>query len=101
MDYFEIPLYQVNQAFTIQLNSIAYNFKFVWRDSDLGGWYLDIGYPDGRALINGIQLTIGNNLLTPYQHKIKGVLFAATQEGDNPTYANFGTLTKLYWIPPQ
>ena len=39
------------------------------------GWTLDIGEPDGTAIISGIPLVTGINLLAQYQHLIVGSLF--------------------------
>lgn len=100
MVYFEIPLNTVNQAFNVQLAGINYRFRLVWRDV-AEFWALDIGYPDGTALINGLPLTLGNNILKQHQHLIKGVMFVVTDDNSEPTYSNLGTRTHLFWIPPQ
>jgi hypothetical protein len=96
----EIPLSPGNQRFKVTLNGIAYQLSLIWRNSSTGGWYLDIGRPDGTPLVMGIPLTLGASIIEQYQHKITGQIFVITSDGQNPTFAGLASTTKLYWVDP-
>lgn len=98
MATYEIPLSANNQRFNITLNGIAYQLALIWRNTATGGWYLDIGRPDGTPLVMGIPLTLGTSIIEQYQHRIAGQLFVITSDGQNPTFAGLGSTTKLYWV---
>lgn len=97
MAFFKIPLAAGNQAFNIQLGGVLYRLRLVWRDVPDGRWLMDIGYPDGRALVNGLPLAIGGNLLGQYQHLIAGALYVIPESDSEPGFNDLLTTT-LYWI---
>ena len=101
MALFEIPLTGNNQAFNIQLAGVLYRLRLVWRGVPDGRWFMDIGFPNGTALINGLPLTMGNNMLRQHQHILPGVLFMVSDDGTEPTFDNLGVHARMFWMPPQ
>lgn len=99
MIFFQIPLASGNQAFNVQLSGVLYRLRLVWRDSPDRRWFMDIGYPDGRALVNGLPLAIGGNILEQHLHLIPGEMYVIP-EGDSEPGFNDLLTTKIYWIGP-
>lgn len=98
---FEIPLTAVPQDFTITLVGVVYKFTLTWRDL-AGGWFLDIADASGNALLSGIPLVTGVNLLA--QHSYLGFRFELWVQTDAadapPTFTNLGTESHLYCVVP-
>jgi hypothetical protein len=107
MTYVEIPLTPVSQTFFIALGTIQYQLAVTWRGTiaggDLDGWFLDISDQAGNALVQGIPLVTGADLLEQYAFLGIGngaQLWVAT-DGDpsaTPTSTNLGTLSHLYLV---
>lgn len=100
---YEIPLSSDPQSFSIQLEGITYNLTLTYRDADMGGWLLNIADVGGNALVNGIPLVTGRDLLEPYSYLgLGGALWASTDADPDavPTYANLGTASHLYFVVP-
>lgn len=100
MAFFEIPLTPNAQKFFITLFGVTYQMQLVWRSADEGGWFLDIADGSGNALVNGVPLVTGANLLAQYTDKgFNGKLFVTT-DGDptaTPTFANLGVASHVYF----
>ena len=76
MSVVRIPTSPLPQRFLITLAAgQTYQMVTQYRDAPEAGWTLDIGEPDGTAIISGIPLVTGINLLAQYQHLIVGSLF--------------------------
>ncbi|QZN96392.1 phage baseplate plug family protein [Symbiopectobacterium purcellii] len=94
----EIPLTPNNQTFGITLAGTAYQIRILWRDTF---WSLDLMDSAGTALINGIPLITGAELLAQYAHlslnfQLGVVCDIAGQA--NPTKTDLGTFSHLYVI---
>lgn len=98
--FFEIPTTAEAQAFTITLNGVSYIMYLIYRDTDMGGWVLDIADSNNNFLVAGIPLVTGCNLLDQYAYLgINGTLIAST-DGDfltPPTFENLGTKGHLWF----
>lgn len=98
MNITEIPLTPNNQTFAITLAGTAYQMRVIWRDTS---WSLDLMDSAGVALINGIPLITGADLLAQYAHLQLGFSLAVLCDvagQDNPTNTDLGTLSHLYVI---
>ena len=102
MIWYEIPLQANAQKFSITLAGVEYQARLDWCAADQGGWLLSLANATGAPLAAGIPLVTGADLLAQYAHLgIGGALYVAT-DGDPaapPTYANLGSLARLYWVP--
>lgn len=96
---YEIPLSAEGQSFRIALSGVEYQLRVQWRNAIDAGWTLDISDANGGALINGVPLVTGCNLLEQYQYLIPGVLWVqTTAEPDAvPAFDNLGIGSHLYW----
>lgn len=106
--FFEIPVAaSTAQVFSITLNGTSYILTLVYRDTDMGGWILDIADSTGANIVCGIPLVTGANLLDQYAYLgIKGGLVVATDGAflTPPTFDNIGVIGHLYFgltIVPQ
>lgn len=89
------------QSFPIQLSGVEYQLTFRYRNATDGGWTLDIADVSGTAIINGIPLVTGANLLDQYQHLfLGGALFVQTTSDPDavPTFNNLGGDAQIYWV---
>jgi len=59
----EIPLTPDNQQFDISINNINYQMRILWRENS---WFLDLNDGNGAAIITGIPLITGADLLAQY-----------------------------------
>jgi hypothetical protein len=97
----EIPLTPTPQTFGITLSGIAYRMKLIWREAGGAGWVLDIADGNGIAIVCGIPLVTGVDLLAAYPDKgFGGQLRVLTDGGADaaPTFANLGVTSHLYWL---
>lgn len=95
---FEVPLNGQPQTLQITLSNVVYQLTVQWRNSC--GWVLDIASQTGVAIIHGIPLVTGADLLAQYRYLgIKGSLVVSTDASPDtvPTYANLGTASHLYF----
>lgn len=95
----EIPLSPDNQQFRILLGDTTYMLRIIWRDA--AGWIMDVMGSDGSALLSGVPLLTGVNLLRQYPHLgIDGALIVVTDKGapDKPTKTNLGTYSHLIFV---
>ena len=99
---YEIPLQPgVPQTFAVVLNGVTYNMTLRWCDPNQA-WTLDIADASGNALVSGIALVTGADLLEQYGYLgIGGRLFVQTDNNADavPTLANLGIAGHLYWWP--
>lgn len=98
--FYEIPLSPNAQRFFITLAGVQYQMLLVYREHDLGGWFLDIATAAGVPLVSGVPLVTGVDLLEPYPDlKFGGPLYVMT-DGDPsavPTFDNLGTQSHVYF----
>lgn len=101
---YEIPLSGAHQSFSITLGSVDYRLRLIYRDMPGAGWVLDILDTSGVAILSGVPLVTGVDLLSPYRHLGiggGGSLWCFT-DGDAdavPTFENLGGLSHLAWMP--
>lgn len=100
--YFRIPLKGgTPQRFTITLGQIEYQLTLRYRNIDQGGWCVDIADAIGAAIIAGIPLVTGADLLEQYKHlNFGGRLWVQTLSDPDavPTFDNLGSDGLLYWV---
>lgn len=102
----EIPLIAGPQAFRTRLGAAEYRLALLWRevepgDPAPGGWVLDIFDANGAALVRGIALVPGADLLAPHRALgFTGSLYAVgTPDPDaTPAFEGLGTATRLAWV---
>lgn len=102
MNIQEIPLTPNNQRFAISLGGQSFNMRIQWRDA--AGWLLDLMDNSGVALINGIPLVPGTDLLAQYGYlNIGGALVVGVDvvAEQYPTKNNLGISSHLYFIQEQ
>jgi len=101
MATYEIPLSTQAQQFAITLAAVSYRCTLQWREG--AGWVLDMADQSGAAVVNGIPLVTGVDLLAQYPHLgFGGGLWVAT-DGDAdavPTFDNLGASARLYFVTP-
>lgn len=99
---FEIPLSPEAQRFDIVLNNISYNMLIVWNPIS-GCWVLDIYDSNNVALVQGIPLVTGADLLAQYAYLgFGGGLVCTVDAGIGvPTFAGLGETGHLYFVLPE
>lgn len=96
----EIPLTANPQTFAIALAGITYNLTVKW-SLQTGTWILDIADANNNALIQGIPLVTGCDLLAQYGYVgIGGQLRVQTDNDADalPTVDNLGEESHLYFV---
>ena len=84
----------------ISLGDATYNLRFFYADTDEGGWMMDMSDDSGNAIVCGIPLVTGADLLEQYEYLgIGGALYVRTDgdPGAVPAFGNLGTTAHLYW----
>jgi len=94
----EVPLSSdPEQKFTIALNSVLYTFR-VYYNSRANLWALDISLGT-VALINGIALTIGDDIMSPYVSGPERLyMINITDSSLDADATNLGTDVKLFQL---
>lgn len=95
----EIPLSADNQIFTLRLGGRQVRLRVIYRDE--AGWILDLLQTDNSAIINGIPLVTGVDLLAPYAHLgFTGGLYVVSDDEahEYPTKTNLGYQSHLYFV---
>jgi hypothetical protein len=103
MPAYEIPTSATDQRFSIPLNGVIYQLTCKWC-APASAWTLDIATDGGEALVSGIPIVTGVDLLEQHRHiGIAGRLVAQT-DGDTfapPTQTNLGIAGRLYFLPDE
>jgi len=93
-----IPTQPANEQFRVQLAGATYQIRKVWR---VDTWYIDISDANGVAIVSGMPLVTGADLLAQLEHLgLGGILQVATAGPDPdqmPSYSGMGTTSQLYW----
>lgn len=100
MAKFEIPLSPQPQRFLIPINGTTYQLTVQWRDTDQGGWVLDIADAQGAPIVNGMPLVTGCDLLAQYAYLGFGCALTVSTDFDPdavPTFDNLGQTSHLYF----
>lgn len=98
MSTFEIPLTPEPQTFDVDLAGRGYTIDLEWHN----GWTLALSR-DGVRLVSSIPLVTGTDLLGQYGYlEIGGALVIASDNEPlaEPTQANIGKQSKLYFVTP-
>lgn len=99
---YEIPLISTPQSFSITLSNIDYNILIVWNYL-AQAWVIDFYDANQVAILTGVPLVTGVDLLLPYTDlNFGGKLFAETDHDltTPPTFDNLGITGHLYWVTP-
>lgn len=93
-----IPTQPASEQFRVQLAGVTYQMRKVWR---VDTWYLDISDSNGNAIVSGMPLVTGADLLAQLEHLGLGGILQVATNGSNPdqmpTYAGMGSVSQLYW----
>ncbi len=93
-----IPTQPASERFRVQLAGVTYQVRKIWRADT---WYLDILDVNGNAIISGMPLVTGADLLAQLEHLGLGGILQVATNGPNPdqmpTYAGMGSASQLYW----
>ncbi len=84
MKYYEVPLSPKAQRLTIALAGITYKLNIFWNDL-AACWIVDIADKDGVALVSGIPMVTGSDLLAQYRYL--GFVGSLIVQTDHDTYA--------------
>jgi hypothetical protein len=99
----EIPLTpSTSQQLTCQLGAASYQLTVWWNNADQGGWTLDIDDGSGNAIVTGIPMITGADLLEQYGYLgIGGALYVYTDAdyAAAPTFDNLGVGSHLAFVP--
>lgn len=98
MNVTEIPLTADNQQFRIQLGTVTYTLRVLWRDN--AGWIMDVMDNAGEPLLTGVPLVPDVDLIEQYPEMgISGVLAVLADKGapEYPTKTNLGSSSHLYF----
>lgn len=98
--YYEIPLSSEPQTFNITLSGTTYGFTVRWNVPN-GSWIIDIADSSGNAIVSGIPMVTGADLLEQYSYLDFG--FQLVVQTDNspdtvPSYDTLGVTSHLYAI---
>lgn len=97
-----IPLIPQNQTFTIALNNVTYTLTVKW-NSFSNCWILYIADDQGNAIVNGIPMVTGCDLLEQYAYLGIGGAFVVQSSNDVnevPDYSALGSTGNLYFLLP-
>ena len=101
MSVYEIPVTATPQTFLVTLTGTEYRLTLRYLDVDQGGWILNIADTEGTAILSGVPLVTGADLLAQYQHLGFGGSLIVLTAGDTdvvPTFAGLGSESRLYFV---
>lgn len=99
MAIYEIPLSAKPQILTININGTYYELTVKWNPVS-ACWVLDIADTSGNAIVSGIAIVTGCNLVEQYAYLgLNFTLFAQTDGSvyTPPTYDSLGSTGHLYF----
>jgi Domain of unknown function (DUF6983) len=102
-DVLEIPTQPVNQQFTISLGGVTYDMRLKWNAPNQS-WILDILDSQQNAVLEGLPLITGADLLAQYKYVgIAGSLVVQSDYDPDvvPDYETLGSTGHLYYLPPE
>lgn len=97
---YEIPLSAEPQTFNITLAGVTYGFTVRWNVPN-SSWIIDIADASGNAIISGIPMVTGVDLLEQYGYLSFGFqLIAQTDNSPDtvPAFDNLGSTAHLYAV---
>jgi hypothetical protein len=99
---YEIPTTNQAQTFGISLASGSYQMTLRYNQY-LAAWVLDIATAASVAIVSGVPLITGADLLGQFRHLgFTGSLIVQTDDATDtvPTYVTLGTTGHLYYLAP-
>jgi hypothetical protein len=97
---FEIPLSPKPQSFAVRFpNGKTYGMRLVYLFTPDDCWELDISDDQGNAIVQGIPLITGADLLAQYEYLDFGCALYCTTDGDRdapPRFFNLGVTSHLW-----
>ncbi len=100
MGYYRIPMLAAPQKFSVRLAGVTYEMTALYRNTEEGGWVLDIRSESSQDILLGVPLVTGLDLLDQYAYlEFGGELYVAT-DGDllkPPAFGELGTTSYLYF----
>lgn len=99
---FEIPLIAGPQKVEVSLGSLLAHLLITYKDTDEGGWVLDILDNQDVPIVTGLPLITGADLLHQYGYLgFQGQLIVQsdTIPDQVPSFTNLGVTSHLYWVP--
>ena len=94
MNVYEIPLIPKSHTAATTINGADCGLALNW-NSEMAAWIMDVSDSAGNALISGIVLVSGVDLLGQFEHV--GIGAGMATDGD-ATYLNLGTDVRLYFV---
>ncbi len=98
---YSLPLKPTNQTLSVMMGGVQRQVTMRWNQMN-AAWTCDIANASGGAVISGLPVVTGCDLLAPYAHlNLGGQLIAQTTNNANavPTLANLGATGNLYFLP--
>lgn len=102
MSTYEIPLTPTPQTFSISLSGVDYLVTVRWNVA-AAAWCADLASVDGAAILAGVPLVTGADLLAQYGYLGLGGALVAQSDNDPdavPTFDGLGVNGRLYWVTP-
>lgn len=102
MAVYRLPINNsVQQVFDVDLGDKSYTLRFQY-NKQAGAWFLDVSEQDGAALVQGLPLVSGANILDQYLYKGFGgvlVLYTDGEPDHMPNLNELGEWTSVYYVP--
>lgn len=98
---YEIPLSNTPQRRTVSLSGTVYQIVVQWNPVT-AAWVIDLSSASGDAILAGLPLMTGVNLLSPFAYlALGGALYVQVDSGGDaiPTYDTLGRTAHVYWVP--
>lgn len=98
-DFFSVPALPTPQSFGISLGGLDLNMNLAFKGA--AGWVMDVANNVGDALLSGVPLVTGGNLLEQFEHLgIPGGLWVQTKNAPDavPTFDNLGVESFLFYV---
>lgn len=106
MARFSIPLTGIPETFSIAIAGKTYRLTLTYRDTDEGGWVLDIANDTddpGAAILQGVPLVTGADLLAQYPDLAFGFALTVEHPGDllegEPSFRGLGAIKFIVETP--
>lgn len=94
----EIPLSPENQKFSIAIAGSTFQMSVIWRAEF---WCLDLMDSSGAAIVTGMPMITGYDLLMQYRHLNLGFslyVICDVEGQENPTQYDLGSTSHLYVV---
>lgn len=101
---YEIPTVPQSSTQTISLNGTLYQIALNWC-APAACWMMNIADQNGNAIVNGVPLVTGADLLAQFEYLGIGSGIGMFVQSDNdpdevPSYGSLGSTSHLFFIAP-